>query len=189
MNKNILLTIGAVLSNITKTILVLVFFAITIFFIHFQLKPSSYADVKINIPEDASILKFEIEDRVRHKPVALEYVKLTHWITGSMVFTYFQYSLIFLLLYLSLHEFDVVLGSGKKLETFKQTNHLAFRKIGFYCIAITIISLVSSWQFGDYSKSSFSVSFRTLAFALFAFILSEIFKKGNQLMKENKLTI
>lgn len=109
--------------------------------------------------------------------------------TGSLYFNYFKFSAIIILLYLSITEFRTVLRSVRKLETFHQTNVIAFKKIGSSCFLIFGLSIFSYWGFDEYAKSSISIHLYILLISLIAFILAEIFKEGNNLMEENQLTI
>ena len=189
MDKNTLLNIASGLCTISRVILVISILATTVFLIHFLIDTSAYSDIKVTIPESSSNLKIEFEDIVGEAPVNTNVFTIDDWNTGSMIFTYFQIIGILTLLYLSIGEFAKVLRSVRKLKTFQITNEQAFRKIGFYCIFLAILTTITYWQFGNYSLSRFSISFNALGFALFAFILSEIFKEGNTLKTENDLTI
>ena len=189
MNKNTLLSIASVFCDISKAIIGITLIGTTLFLIHFHIRPSAYNDFKITKPENSSFLKFETENSTGKEQVDFEQMKLTDWKTGSLLFTYFQYASMLILIYLSIHQFSAVLKSVKKLKTFQKTNEIAFRRIGYYCLAIFFLSFLTYWEFGDYSKSNISISFNPLAFALFAFILSEIFKEGNKLKEENELTV
>ncbi|MCM8570950.1 DUF2975 domain-containing protein [Gramella jeungdoensis] len=163
--------------------------AITLFFFHFQLDRSSYKEWNIEKPGNDSTVRFERESTVGKKPVDFDKLKITNWKIGSLYYSYFKFTAILILIYLSLNQFGKVLKSVKELETFHQTNVHAFRRIGYYCLFIAGLSLFSYWEFGDYTKSSVSVSMNVLFTALLAFILAEVFKEGNNLMEENQLTI
>ena len=92
-------------------------------------------------------------------------------------------------MYLAIKQFQNVLKSVENLETFKTTNVQAFQKIGVYCLIISGLSWITMWDFGNYHVSGFHLDFDFLIIALLAFIFAEIFKEGNQLMEENKLTV
>ena len=186
MNKNALLSIASIFCDISKAIIGMTLIGITLFLVHFHITPSAYEDFKITKPENSSFLKFESEDSIGKEQLDFDQMKLTDWKIGSLLFTYFQYAAILILIYLSIDQFSAVLKSVKKLKTFQKTNKIAFRKIGYYCLTIFFLSILTYWEFGNYSKSSISISLNPVAFSLFAFILSEIFKEGNKLKEENE---
>ena len=189
MNKNTLLSIASGLCSITRVILIITVLASTMFSIHFLMDSSAYSDFKITVPESSSSLKIEFEDFAGEIAVDLDKLNFSDWNTSSVIFSYFQFIGILTLVYLSVGEFENVLKSVKRLKTFENTNEQAFRKIGFYCTILTLVTTITYLQFGNYSLSRFSISFNYLGFALFAFILSEVFKEGNTLKTENDLTI
>ncbi len=158
-------------------------------FIHFQINPATYSELPIIIPDSTSIFRIDTESFKGDNIINIKNLKLTSWNTLSLYFTFLQYTASLILIFLSIDEFKKILLSVKNLQTFRNTNVHAFRKIGFYCLLISFLNIFSYYEFSNYSKITFSISLNTLPFALFAFILSEIFKEGNNLKKENELTI
>tara|TARA_R100000655_G_C2909534_1_gene180321 strand:+ start:165 stop:620 length:456 start_codon:yes stop_codon:yes gene_type:complete len=114
---------------------------------------------------------------------------LTDWKNPSLYFTYFKFIGIIGLTILAISQFQSILNSVRTRKTFKKANVSSFRRIGIYCIALSILLGVSDWDFGNYHTSTLSIDFTVLIIALLAFIFAEIFKEGNQLMEENKLTV
>ncbi len=135
------------------------------------------------------MIHIETESSVGEKILNKENQKLSAWNTSSLYFNYFKFSAILIFLFLSFHQFKKILKSVRKLKTFHQTNVTAFKKIGNYCLFVGALSVFSYWEFGDVAKVSFSIPFNILFIALISFILAEIFKEGNNLMEENKLTV
>lgn len=189
MSNNSLLKISYFLCHFSKIICGITIIAVAAIFIHFQINPSSYGEFPINISDSPSIFRIDTESYKGGKVIDINDLKLTSWNTASLYFTFLQYIASLILIYLSIDEFKKILLSVKKLETFRNTNVNAFRKIGFYCLLISFLNIFSYYEFGDYSKITFSISLNALPFALLAFILAEVFKEGNNLLEENQLTI
>ena len=82
-----------------------------------------------------------------------------------------------------------IMESVRSLKTFQNLNVQSFRKIGTYCIAITILNLITYLDLGTFTQQSLYIETTPLIIGLFAFILAEIFKEGNHLMQENELTV
>ena len=189
MNKNSLLNIANLFCNLFKVFIGLLIIGLSFLFIHFQLDRNYYDEWNIQKPENNSVIRFERESFVGEKSKNLENLSITDWKTSSLYFTYFKFTATLILIYLAINQFSVILKSVEKLETFRQSNVNAFRKIGYYCLIIQGLSFFSFWEFENYTKNSISVSTTSLFIALLAFILAEIFKEGNNLMEENELTV
>lgn len=108
---------------------------------------------------------------------------------GLMLFAMLKIAATILCSILIINEILKVIRSIRSLETFKEKNILAFRRMGNIFLAFFFIQMFSLTPNGD--QYSFSVSLPL--FYLFAvmgcYILAEIFKEGNKLMEENQLTI
>ncbi|TRO64458.1 DUF2975 domain-containing protein [Christiangramia sabulilitoris] len=189
MNRNSLLNIANFLCQFFKIIIGVSIIIIAAFFAHFQFERDSYADLKIEEPTNNSIIRFESESIAGKEPLDFQSLRLSDWKTGSLYFTFFKVTMIMTLTYLSLNQFEKVLKSVKDLKTFHQTNVNSLRRIGYYCLLITGLSIFNYWEFGVYAKSSISISLDVLLITLLAFILAEVFKEGNNLLEENQLTI
>ena len=187
MKKNTLLSFASFLLKLTNFVLLLAIVAITIIFIHFQMDDESYEGWYIEKPIENKSVKFKKEYGDFLKDSQKLY--LTDWKNPSLYFTYFKFFGILSLTFLAISQFKNILNSVRFRKTFKKANVIAFRRIGIYCIALSIISGVSDWDFGNYHVSGFHIDFDFLIIALLAFIFAEIFKEGNQLMEENKLTV
>jgi hypothetical protein len=189
MNRNSLLNIANFFCQFFKFLIGITMIIITLVFIHFQFDRGFYNEWKVDKPEMDSIVFIESETLIGKKTGNGQELKFTDWKIASLYFNYLKLTGILVLIYLAIYQFQKVLHSVKKLETFHQTNVDAFKNIGYYCLLITALSVFSYWDFESYSTISFSVSLEILLIALIAFILAEIFKEGNNLMEENKLTV
>lgn len=187
MKKNTILSIASFLFKLTNFVLLLAIVAITIIFIHFQMDYESYEGWYLEKPIEHKSVNFKKEygEFVRDS----QKLYLTDWKNASLYFTYLKFIGTIGLTYLAISQFQNILNSVRTRKTFKKANVSAFRRIGIYCIALSIISGVSDWDFGNYHTSTLNIDFNVLIIALSAFIFAEIFKEGNQLMEENKLTV
>lgn len=108
---------------------------------------------------------------------------------GLMLFAFAKIAATIFCSILIINEILKVIRSIRSLETFKEKNILAFRRMGNIFLAFFFIQMFSLTPNGD--QYSFSISLPL--FYLFAMIgchiLAEIFKEGNKLMEENQLTI
>jgi len=189
MSKNFLLNISSYVCHFFKIIIKISLIVVTVLFIHFQFSPSSYEDWHFKFPEDRPFLNFHT-DTVRGKEtIDIKDLMVDDWKRGSLYFNYLKFSLTFILIYSSIEEFGKVLKSVREFRTFHQTNVVAFRKIGKNCFLIFFLSIFNYWRIGDFSRRSISIYLGPLLFALFAFILAEIFKEANNLKEENELTV
>jgi hypothetical protein len=198
MKKNKLLNIAIGICKFLKLIYILSFVVITIIFIHIQIDKEAYNDLKINDTNPQTTFSVGINKSYSDKwenPYNEVYVleKLT---TTTIYLIYFKFTCIFALLFLSIKEFQNIIQSVKRLDTFRLNNILSFRKIGKYLILYFMLTLLyftlsfkNTLYFGQGGFSQTSISFTPLLFALISFILAEIFKEGNKLQQENELTI
>jgi len=187
MSKNSLLKTASFLCQLINGAFILVLIILTIVFIHFQVDRDFYNGWHADKPIKDNSIKFEkvIGEEVSDEDV----IYMTDWNTASLYFNYLRLAGIILLMYLAIKQFQNVLKSVENLETFKTTNVQAFQRIGVYCLIISGLSWITMWDFGNYHISGFHLDFDFLIIALLAFIFAEIFKEGNQLMEENKLTV
>jgi hypothetical protein len=83
----------------------------------------------------------------------------------------------------------LVVDSIQSLETFRQRNITSFRKIGQLFIALFLVNL---FHFGmDDGAWELTIQFEPIYLlgTLIGYVLAEIFREGNNLMEEQKLTI
>ena len=198
MTKNRLLNIALGICKLTKLIYILSFILTTIIFIHIQIDREAYNDLKINHTGTSATFSIGLNKSSSDKwknPYNDVYVleKLT---TTTIHLIYFKFTSIFILLFLSIKEFQNIIQSVKRLDTFRLNNIISFRQIGKYLILYFILTLLyfilsfnNTLYFGQGGFSQTSISFTPLLFALISFILAEIFKEGNKLQQENELTV
>ena len=200
MKINRLLNIAVAICKFTKLIYILSFIATTVIFIHIQIDREAYNDLDIKTNHTSASTTFSIGLNKSYSdkwedPYNEVYVleKLT---TTTIYLIYFKFTCIFILLFLSIKEFQNIIQSVKRLDTFRLNNILSFRQIGKYSILYFILTILyfilnfnNTLYFGQGGFSQTSISFTPLLFALISFILAEIFKEGNKLQQENELTV
>jgi len=198
MTKNRLLNIAIGSCKFIKLIYILSFILTTVIFIHIQIDSGAYNDIKIN--HTGTSTTFSIGSNKSYsdtwKDPYNEVFVLEKLTTTTIYLIYFKFACIFILLFLSIKEFQNIIQSVKRLDTFRLNNILSFRQIGKYSILYFtlillyfILSFNKTLYFGQGGFSQTSISFTPLLFAFISFILAEIFKEGNKLQQENELTV
>ena len=106
-----------------------------------------------------------------------------------MIFAMLKMALTILCSILILSEILKVINSIRSLETFKNKNIIAFRRMGNIFLLLFFVQMFSLIPNGDQLSFRFSVPLFYLLAVMGCYILAEIFKEGNKLMEENQLTI
>lgn len=185
MTKNNLLNTAIIICKGIQGLLILVFGILTLLFIHIQIDKEFYQD-KIVTVEKSSISYSNSRDI---DDPATKNLTLDEMSTGSLYVTYVRFSILLLIVFLSIGEFKKIMISVQNRHTFQNNNVKSFRKIGTYCIIYFFVSSFYFYQFKEADFTGMSVSFTPALFALFAFIMAEIFKEGNSLLEDKELTI
>ena len=208
MKKNTLLSIAIVICKFIRVLYVLIFLIFTGFFVHLQISPSYYDQVDFNseLNYKGFYLKgykkandgiFTISRYEKSKYTIgdnkvledSEVYTLSKLNTFSLYCNFIKFSAVLFLSFLCFSEFQKVIESVKELKTFQETNVLSFRKIGKYVLIIFIITCYSALTFQNGRISGFYFTPNLLILSLLAYIMAEIFKEGNNLEEENKLTV
>lgn len=151
---------------------------------------------KIHIVHDSSIFKFETSPSFESipgggiplSPPLSEFGAFYFYFTCVRSLT--MVAILFKIIQLSIR----IIKSISSLETFRFENVFSFRKMGqlfLIWFAVAIPSIKPLTEFGEAIGLTMTASldFKYALFALVCFVLAEIFKEGNKLMEENKLTI
>lgn len=193
MKKNTLLGIAIVICKFIRVLYILAFLILTSVFVHLQISPSSYEKVKFNIEtvDDGTFLQYKYSDYVNDKENTNQFQELTldKMKTGSLYFNFIKTSLLFWFTFLCVKEFQTIIESVKEVKTFQENNVLSFRKIGKYLLFISVIMMFTYYTFQNGAKVSYSISYKVLILSLLSYIMAEVFKEGNNLEEENKLTV
>ena len=112
--------------------------------------------------------------------------KLDGWF---LIWTFFKMSSTILCSLLIVTQILKIIRSIKSLETFKQNNINAFRKIAMIFLVIFGLNIFDVTQSSEQLQMTFQLSLEHLLAAAACYILSEVFKEGNKLMEDNQLTI
>jgi len=197
MTKNRLLNVAILICKLFKLIYIIVFIIITGIFIHFQVNPSAYKNFDFNdfsIENDTN-LKFKYETKStftynnEKMPEVDEIYKIEKLTGASSFFLYIESALCIFLGFLCLKEFQNVLESVKKINTFQEGNVTSFRKIGKYLSMIFIVSSFSMLNYRNGEIMSFNFTITLPCLIMFSFIMAEIFKEGSMLSEEVNLTV
>ncbi|MBB6610963.1 DUF2975 domain-containing protein [Pontibacter sp. Tf4] len=198
MKKNRLLNSALFISNVLKYIFILLIAAMTFVLIHWHFSPSTYKNIAIVIDKTGDTSYIWANNAYLVAPDATnpkinsnnkEWIQLTQINQQSLYTHYVQTAGYFILLILIINQITNIIGSVKILETFRRDNCSAFRKIGFYCLAIALLTFFKWYEIESNYFMSVSLKPIPLSFALGAFILAEIFKEGNKLYEAEQLTI
>ncbi len=194
MKKNVLLSIAIGICKLIRLFSFISFLLFTGMFIHFQVSPSSYENLDIStqwndkgmyLVSDTSY-KIHVDGKVPEDSDVFALNKIK-W--SSLYFNYIKYTLLLLLIYLCVKEFQKVVESVKEIKTFQKVNVSSFKKIGKYLLILSVLIGYSFFTFQEGGKSSFHIPFTPLVLSLVAYIMAAIFKEGNHLLEEYKLTV
>jgi len=106
-----------------------------------------------------------------------------------ILFTFIKLAATIFCSVLIINELIKVIQSIRSLDTFKEKNILAFRRMASIFIALFFIHVFSLTQTEEQFSFSLSLPLQYLLGVIACYILAEIFKEGNRLMEENQLTI
>ncbi|WP_117883911.1 DUF2975 domain-containing protein [Aureibaculum luteum] len=197
MTKNIILNIAVYICKFLKLTYLLLLIGVTVVFVHYQINPKSYDSVYFNEKSNKTYefkIKQSSPDSQVNKEIEMNKMTALNKIkTGSLYFLYLRLGTILVLSYLITKQFQIVITSVKKMETFKKNNAISFKRIGIYLFIIFIITSFWSVQylFGDkyYEINKIEISLTPLIWMLLSFIMAEIFKEGHKISEENELTV
>ncbi|MDO6801598.1 DUF2975 domain-containing protein [Wenyingzhuangia sp. 1_MG-2023] len=193
MKKNTLLKVAIVICKIIRVSYIVIFLIFTGVFVHLQMNPSSYEKVKFNIEtvDDGTFLQYKYSDYIKEKEGSSQSQELTldKMKISSLYFNFIKTSLLFWFTFLCVKEFQAIIESVKAVKTFQENNVLSFRKIGKYLLFISVITMFTYYTFKNGARISCSVSYKILVLSLISYIMAEVFKEGNNLEEENKLTV
>jgi len=194
MTKNTLLNIAIVICKFLRLFYITIFIILSGLFVHYQISPSTYKniDVKANLNNIEGFVTTFKSDKIHvdgKVPEDSEVFTLNQVKYSSLYLNFVKLSIVIFLSFLCIKEFQKIIESVKEIKTFQNRNIASFRKIGKYLLVIFVLISYTSITFEKGGFSGVSISFNLLFLALLAFIMAEIFKEGNNLSEESKLTI
>lgn len=190
MTKNIYLNTVIVFCKLLRLFLIIGFLGFTFLFIIHQIDKDFIESKNLkwspNKSQTFSKTKRWHSNSVKNVDDIYKISKLK---IGSLYLNYIQYTLILLCFFIAVREFEKILISVRRLDTFDFKNVKSFRKIGTIILLYMIFTSYSSFSFEDGGISQFNFSFTPLILAFLSFIMAEVFKEGFSLKQENDLTI
>jgi hypothetical protein len=190
MKKIDVLKIPALFCKVLYMIIVIAGIGTTVVFVHLQIDPQYYHQWNASFLSQNAMLSYKVFERW-NTDLAKEYtlLSLAKISKMSLILNYLQVMGILSLILFTIKEFSNVIESVRSIETFHQRNTLSFRKMYKYLFIIFILSSVTIINAQEANFYGYSLQLTPLILSVSAFIMTEIFKQGNQLFEENKLTI
>jgi hypothetical protein len=188
-SKNALLNLATVACTVAKSFMLIFILGISIMFIIYLNNPSIINKVNlIELSESTlSLSTSSFALKIGKLPPAGSEPGNLNTITIALFF--FQGVAVLGLLYLVFARIQKIISSFQNLKTFTQGNVDSFKRIGRHCLLIFLFSSISYLSHEEGSVMLFKINFAPLLFALASFILAEIFKEGQKLYENEKLTI
>jgi len=200
MKRNKLLYLTLLLSRAIRVILMAGLVLLVIVFIHWHLNPDHYKSVQLTV-DNGSISFFEGKtEAAKPVPSLTNDPFLPGGVSGkraflndlkpfSIYFTFFQLVLSLILSYYIFREVITILKSVQVFQPFIAANISSFQRIGYLCLSILALNSFHFLHTNQTSFISFSINYSLLIVVLITFILAEIFKEGQNLYEQDKLTI
>jgi hypothetical protein len=199
MERNILLQLASWVCKIFSGFQIIGIVVATIVLVHWHIDRDFYNTVKVNTQGNVNLTSRTSETETKESGTIwieksgdtnAEKLSLADLTPVSVYIAYVQIIVVLSFMYLIFREFSSVVESVSALQTFRNENVEAFRKIGKYLL---LVFLVSGFKFvaTEPASAHVSMSFETttLILMLVAYVLAEIFKEGNRLYEEEQLTV
>ena len=192
MKKNLLLTIASLICTVLCILITIVFLIGTCALVYWHINPEYFADYSLitNKPAPDSFWGYEInESWTIGKEEVVNQFTVNKLRTPFLYLLYLQSSAICLVLFLIPKEFLLIIESVRTVHSFRNRNVQSFRRIGrclfiYFILTSFVIVMVQQGRF-----YGFYLHLTPLVLMLIAYILGEVFKEGNNLLEEHKLTI
>lgn len=162
----------------------------TIVFIHIQIDPQYYSSWDAGWLAQNGILSYKVFESwntgMSKQETLLSFDRIKRI---SLYFNYLQILGVLSLILFTVKEFLNIIKSVELIETFHQNNIQSFAKMHKYLFVIFILSGITIVNAQEANLYSYSFHLTPFILSIAALIMSGIFKKGNQLLEENRLTI
>lgn len=192
MTKNRLLNVVILLCRFCKILCVVLFVALSALFIHIQIDSDYYKALNIQIKGGAEVgvsmtdtWKLKGQDVPRDENI----FRLDKLTLSSLYIQFIRYTAILVFIFLCFKEFQLVVESVTKTQTFIKRNVTSFVRLGKYLFMLFLLYSYSIFVFEQGKLSIINIAFIPFVMMLLSFVLAEIFKEGNQLSEENELTV
>jgi hypothetical protein len=108
---------------------------------------------------------------------------------GQVLFSFTKVILVLIVVILIIRNFIQIIKSVKSQNTFREQNIRNFQQVGLYFLVIFFINIFNIEYANNAATISLAFTPEYLLYAITAYILAEVFKEGNKLSEDNKLTI
>jgi hypothetical protein len=176
----------------SKAIRILIFLGLVlliIVFIHWLFDQGYYNSVGVSV-DNGEVTFSEVKTGTSElSSTDAKWIYLNEINSFSRYFFFLQIVATLLLSHFIVREVIRILRSVQALQPFHSGNVASFRRIGYLCLSITALNCFRVLITGNTFTASFSLDYTLLIFMLITFILAEIFKEGQKLYEQEKLTI
>lgn len=170
----------------------LIFFALlfTVVLIHWHFSPEIYQRIEVSGELEAGAGGYGFRILTGNGNFSGPgNVLLSELAVGMLYWMYLRIILFTGLTFLMVRSVRDILSSIQSLETFRNDNVVAFRKIGRYAWWIFVLSSFNFRILEGNSDLLLTLALGPLLIAVFAYVMAEVFREGNRLMEDNHLTI
>jgi hypothetical protein len=189
MERNTLLYVALLVSKAARIVIIVALALFVIVLIHWHLDSGSYKGVRVSVDNGSVIFTEGKTDISRPSNTTGSWIYLNDLNSFSRYFVLLQIFVTLVLSYFIVREVIRILVSVQQLQPFNTGNIKSFRRIGYLCLSIATLNCLRFVITDKTSTMSFSVDFTLLIVTLITFILAEIFKEGQKLYEQEKLTI
>ncbi len=193
MKKNKLLYLALLVSKVIRVLIFLGLALLLIIFIHWHIDKDYYKAVQISVDNGSLFIsesKTETADPVPHlSSNSGKRVYLNDLNPFSIYFTFLQICVTLVLSFFIAREVIRILKSVHESQPFNAGNITSFQRIGYLCLSLTALNSLRFLITNQTSFKSFSINYTLFIFMLITFILAEIFREGQKLYEQDKLTI
>lgn len=201
MKKNRLLSLVITLCKILKGFYIMLLIVVTFLFIHFQIKPETYNRIllnssviesQVNLGTKGNSFFYSVDKFSKAKgkiPDDKDVFKVSKLRKSTLYIQYLRSIAFIVLIFLSIKEFQNIIESLKSIESFRKSNVVSFKRIAKYLFIVFALNFYVFIGFEEGSFTAINISYTILILAVLSLIMAEVFKEGNQLMEENRLTI
>lgn len=192
MEKNKLLSIATSICNIVRVFILGSLVIITAMLLYWHINPGDFNFIEMPSPEQKAGIAFQSATitlsfgNITGAPDTLSPESIK---PDSIYIFYVQSAGLGVLWLLILREIKQVIASVQGLQTFRQDNSGTFRKIGWYCFYIFLLSGFEWLRVASGYRLSIYFDLVPLVFMLICFVLAEVFEEGNRLYEEDQMTI
>lgn len=189
MPKNRILTLALFLSRLAYGLCIAFYLGFLFVMVHSTFQPASYQLVEVSQAFRTGYGLNDIHFYFDAARAPADGIFLADLNSGMRLWLLIRGTAFFLLTFLIITYLIRILQSVQALKTFYEANIRHFRKIGWYALAGFVLSSFNFVLQGGTTSLRLDLAFGPLGVSLAAFILSEIFKEGKQLLDDQNSII